>query len=601
MSLTFTDIFCGAGGSSIGLTAAGFELKLAANHWARAIETHSANFTDAEHLCADVSNYDMRRLPRTDILWASPICTEVSPAGGRTGAKTVTRGQLELLEFGPIAKAGFERTRATFHDVIRATEVHRYRAVLVENVVDVVAKWELFDWWVDGMCALRPGYNVQFVSVSSAHVGGEDNPHAPQWRDRLYLVFTQKGIPLPDVTPKPLAWCPTCEVDVRAVQSWRNLRRRKIGKYRQQYDYRCPRAECRHSVIEPYVLPAAAAIDWTDPGARIGDRPKPLAKATMRRIAAGLELFAQPTVLAVGGNTWERPGSDYVRAWPALGAPLNARTGTPGDAVANPFLLSVNHADDNPRAYPAHSAPLPTRTARIGDGVVTPPLLVPAGGTWNDIAATVTGPMRTRTARDAEALCVSPAFVTMLRNHSAATSLDEPLDTLATARHHALTVLPDTAFYVKNHSGFADPRRMVKPVTEPLGTITTGRSHALVIPYRKGKAKTTGEPLHTLATHDSGALVHPAPVEVPAVQDCWFRMLKPREHLRGQRFPDSYLVTGNQGEQTMQAGNAVSSNVAQWLAGQVAAVLAGRGDAPVVPTTVADRSVSLPGPFEGAA
>jgi len=110
--ITYTDIFCGAGGSSIGLTEAGLELKLAANHWARAIETHSANFPNAEHLCADVSNYDMRRLPQTDVLWASPICTEVSPAGGRRR----TRGQLDLLEHGPIANAGFDRTRTTLHD-----------------------------------------------------------------------------------------------------------------------------------------------------------------------------------------------------------------------------------------------------------------------------------------------------------------------------------------------------------------------------------------------------------------------------------------------------------------------------------------------------
>lgn len=43
MSITFTDIFCGAGGSSIGLTEAGLELRLAANHWDRAIATHSMN------------------------------------------------------------------------------------------------------------------------------------------------------------------------------------------------------------------------------------------------------------------------------------------------------------------------------------------------------------------------------------------------------------------------------------------------------------------------------------------------------------------------------------------------------------------------------
>jgi DNA (cytosine-5)-methyltransferase 1 len=51
-------------------------------------------------------------------------------------------------------------------------------------------------------------------------------------------------------------------------------------------------------------------------------------------------------------------------------------------------------------------------------------------------------------------------------------------------------------------------------------------------------------------------------------------MLKPREHLRAQRFPDGYVVTGNQGEQTMQAGNAVSANVAHWLGRKVAEALA---------------------------
>src|SRR5207248_2809483 len=95
MSLTFTDLFCGAGGSSTGLVAAGLELRLAANHSPVAIETHAANHPDADHLCADIDHYDMRRLPRTDVLWASPICTELSPAGGRR-RKKVSRGQLAL-------------------------------------------------------------------------------------------------------------------------------------------------------------------------------------------------------------------------------------------------------------------------------------------------------------------------------------------------------------------------------------------------------------------------------------------------------------------------------------------------------------------------
>jgi DNA (cytosine-5)-methyltransferase 1 len=50
-------------------------------------------------------------------------------------------------------------------------------------------------------------------------------------------------------------------------------------------------------------------------------------------------------------------------------------------------------------------------------------------------------------------------------------------------------------------------------------------------------------------------------------------MVKPRESLRAQRFPDSYRVLGNLGEQTMQAGNAVSANVAQWIGQRLAAAL----------------------------
>jgi DNA (cytosine-5)-methyltransferase 1 len=97
MSLDFTDIFCGAGGSSIGLVAAGLELKLAANHWDRAIATHAENFPAADHMVADVSNYDMRRLPRTQVLWASPECTWHSPAGGRKQASKI-RAQLDLFD-----------------------------------------------------------------------------------------------------------------------------------------------------------------------------------------------------------------------------------------------------------------------------------------------------------------------------------------------------------------------------------------------------------------------------------------------------------------------------------------------------------------------
>ncbi|MCX5324308.1 DNA cytosine methyltransferase [Streptomyces sp. NBC_00120] len=487
MSLTFTDLFCGAGGSSTGLVAAGYNLRLAANHWQRAVETHAANHPDADHLCADVNNYDMRRLPRTDVLWASPICTEISPAGGRKR----THGQLafDLEEHGGVADAAWERTRATAYDVIRATEVHRYQAVLCENVLEFVVDWELFDWWRRGMEML--GYNSQIVSASSAHVGGDGNDPAPQWRDRIYVVFTRKGIPLPDLRPTPPAWCAECGEDVFAVQSWRNGRR--VGKYKQQYDYRCPNTRCRHTIVEPYVRPAASIIDWSNLGVRIGDRAahklRPLAANTVKRIRAGLALL--------------------------------------GDRR---MVLTVNHGGHDGRAVPADAAPLASRTVKIGDAV-----LVPTGGTWNTTPTTTGEPMRTRLAnpKGFEALLTPPpaddSFIVTLRRN-------------ATAR----------------------------PVSQPVDTVTgQGRHHWLVIPYRNAATKSTGEPLHTVSTVDSAAIASPA----PELEDCHYRMIQPREQLLAQRFPADYTVHGNKGEQTMQAGNAVSCNVAQWVGARVADAL----------------------------
>ncbi|MEV6105179.1 DNA cytosine methyltransferase [Streptomyces sp. NPDC051940] len=469
--LTFTDLFCGAGGSSTGLVAAGYELKLAANHWQTAVDTHAANHPGAEHLCQDINNYDMRRLPRTDVLWASPICQESSPAGGR---KRRPKNQLALDlgdGFEPASDAAWERTRATAYDVIRATD------------------WELFDWWRTGMHLL--GYRSQIVSVSSAHIGDATNPHAPQWRDRIYIVFTRQGMRAPDLAPRPPAWCPDCGTDVEAVQAWRNGKR--LGKYGQQYDYRCPNTACRNRIVEPYVRPAASIIDWTDLGVRIADRPahglRPLVPNTIQRIRAGLDLLGRGRM-----------------------------------------VLTVNHGGHDGRAVPADAAPLAVRTVRIGDAV-----LVPAGGTWNTAPTSTAEPMRTRLAnpKGYEGLLTPPqaddAFIVTLRRNATA-----------------------------------------EPVSAPVDTVTgQGRHHWLVIPYRNAATKAASEPLHTLGTRDSAALLGPAPV----LEDCRYRMIQPREQLLAQRFPTDYIVHGTKGDQTAQAGNAVSVNVAQWLGERLKAVL----------------------------
>ena len=79
MPVTVTDLFCGAGGSSLGAEAvANVEVVMAANHWKTAVDVHQAHFPLARHDLADINQSDPRRYPRTDILIASPECTNHS-------------------------------------------------------------------------------------------------------------------------------------------------------------------------------------------------------------------------------------------------------------------------------------------------------------------------------------------------------------------------------------------------------------------------------------------------------------------------------------------------------------------------------------------
>ena len=74
MTLSLADFFCGAGGSSTGaVMVPGVELVVAANHWDIAIDTHAANHPAAEHIQADISQYDPRLFPTADLAWLSPF------------------------------------------------------------------------------------------------------------------------------------------------------------------------------------------------------------------------------------------------------------------------------------------------------------------------------------------------------------------------------------------------------------------------------------------------------------------------------------------------------------------------------------------------
>ncbi|MBB6571708.1 DNA (cytosine-5)-methyltransferase 1 [Kribbella sandramycini] len=389
-------------------------VRLAANHWNLAVETHNANHPDTDHDCADLSQVEPSRYPRTDILWASPECTNHSQAKGR---KRNADAMPDL--FGDtLPDEAAERSRATMWDVVRFAEYHRYSAIVVENVVDV-ALWVLWPAWRSGLDAL--GYCLHSVYLNSMHAQASGLP-APQSRDRLYVVAHLRKTTCPDLNrwTRPTAYCEGCDARVRAMQAWKKPER-TWGRYRAQYVWRCPNVACRNQVVEPGWLPAAAAIDWSLTGERIGDRTRPLADKTMQRIRAGLERYTQPELLVpVEG----RDGKTAASVWDAMR----------------------------------------TMTTRNETG-----LLVPAGGTWNETATPLNQVMQTRTTRESEALVVP------LRNNNTTKTAADPFDTFAAnGNHHALVM--------RNNGSRYSGAEMVTPVTETLRTLTTAGHQSLLEP-----------------------------------------------------------------------------------------------------------------------
>lgn len=286
--LTYTDQFCGAGGSSIGAHAAGLECRMAMNHWRLAVDTHQTNFPNADHDCADISASDPRRYPSTDILITSPECTTHSPAGGNRHRKSAQFDAFIPTELDPAT----QRSRATMWDVVRFAEYHQYRAIIVENVVEAARLWTLFPTWWLAMENL--GYVGEIVSLNSMFA-----QPTPQSRDRIYIVWTRTGNRRPDLAIMPIAPCAHCGRDVEARQTWKTGRR--VGKYgtRNQYVYTCP--ECRRAVT-PYYYCALNALDFSIAAERIGDRRRALKPRTLERIRYGLEKYGRRALQVTTNN-----------------------------------------------------------------------------------------------------------------------------------------------------------------------------------------------------------------------------------------------------------------------------------------------------------
>lgn len=536
------DLFAGGGGASLGIEQAfGRHVDIAVNHDADAIAMHAANHPQTEHMRCDVFEVNPLQATRgrqVGLLWASPDCKHFSKAkGGKPRSKKI---------------------RSLAWVVVRWASLVRPRVIMLENVEEFVTwgplgkdgmpcpqrKGRTFNRWVGEL--RRLGYKVEWRELRACDYG------APTIRKRFFLIARCDGLPIR--WPKPTHGKPDSP-DVRRgrLLPWRSA------------------ADC----ID-FSLPCPSIFLSKEEARALGVK-RPLAEATMRRIAKGVDRFVL--------NSHPRPF--IVR---------NIHGNTPADVAAPmPTLLTGNHT------YLAAPTLVDVAHGEVGQN---------GSRRWSDGAHSAEQPCKTVTASGNQALV--SAFLTKYRGENAGTAGDAPFPTLTangeserpggnppvalvsvhmeqanagnydgggravdapvstiTAKGCQQQVVATTLHRFPGvdeyfHDGF-DPEHA--PQVKVLEAIEARREQVrtfLVKFYSEG-----GQ--HAVVTHNHRERITVDGADY-AIADIGLRMLTPRELFRAQGFPEDYVIDrGADGRklpkdaQVRMCGNSVCPPIARAL------------------------------------
>lgn len=529
------DNFAGGGGASTGIEMAlGRCVDVAINHDAEAIAMHSMNHPQTRHYCESVWDVDPLEVTHgrpVGLGWFSPDCKHFSKAKG--------------------GKPREKRIRGLAWVVLRWAALVRPRVIMLENVEEFRTWGPLLE---SGQpCPLRKGktfrsfihqlqekgYRVEHRELRACDYG------APTIRKRLFLIARCDGQPI--VWPSPTHGAPTSpDVVAGRLQPWHT---------------------------------AADCIDWSIPCPSIFERARPLAEATMKRIARGIRRYvldsADPFIVKCN-HTSSRTVYDCFRG-SGIHEPLKTVTASHGMAVVAPYL--TEHANGSTqRNFPADE-PLRTQCAEVKGGhfaVVAPTLiqvgygeregqapraldlarplgtvtaqggkhaLVSAfmakhyGGGYAGAGAPLQGPAHTITTSDHHAL-VTAQLMTNTTGHAGGVA-DAPIPTLTTGNQHAMV----TSHLVKLRGECTG-----SAASEPVATVTAGGTHvgevrAFLVKYygQGGQDQSAADPMHTIPTKDRLGLVTVAGQEYQ-IADIGMRMLEPHELYAAQGFPQDYII-----------------------------------------------------------
>jgi len=391
--LEVLDMFCGAGGTSTGVSQAcdalGIKLRLTGiNHDELSIDTHTWNHPSSRHFQENLDSLDPRVLyknRRLNILMASPECTNHSVAKG--------------------GRPRLDQSRATAFHVLRWAEALCPDGILVENVKefqdwgpliqkvdkkgkpvlteegdpwlipDPDRKGEIFQSWL--LCLRSLGYYVSYAVVNCANYGDATT------RERFFLLGSrEKQLVFPKYTHMQKGESDT--------DLW---------------------------------VPAKDIIDWEYPSQSIFNRKRPLKPKTIARIVKGFERqitpdtqgMLEPFLVILRGASQSR----------GLNIPLPTITSGGGHfGLVEPFLTILRGTGTTRDV----ERPLPTITANGNHlGLVQPFVL---GQQSMASARPVSSPIPTISTKGAISL-IEPFLIGYYGN-SSPYSIDKPMATIPT-------------------------------------------------------------------------------------------------------------------------------------------------------------------------
>ncbi|WP_324056954.1 DNA cytosine methyltransferase [Aeromonas caviae] len=537
------DNFAGGGGASTGIEMAlGRSPEIAINHDPDAISMHTVNHPDTEHYCEsvwDIVPRDVVAGRPVGLVWLSPDCKHFSKAKGSTPVSKKIRG----LAWVTLRWAATVRPRVIMLENVE--EFQTWGPLLIDSEgnarPDPAKKGRTFNSFINAL--RRQGYKVEWRELRACDYG------TPTIRKRLFLIARRDGAPI--VWPKPTHGDPaSAEVKSGKLLPWRT---------------------------------AAYIIDWSIPCPSIFltkeeakaqglNVKRPLAEATMRRIAKGVERFvidaAEPFIVKCN-HTSNRTVYDAFRGQ-GLDEPLQTITQKLGYAIVQPLLAPfiTEHANASHQRNMPADEPLRTICAEVKGGhfALVAPVIARQFG--NSVGQSVENPLGTVMAKADKSQLVT-AFLAKHYTGVVGAELTQPLPTVTTVDHNALV----TSHLVK----LRGTCQHGQPVTEPMPTVTAGGLHIgevrafLLKYYGTDSTIPCSEPLHTVTTRDRFGLVTVRGEDYQIV-DIGMRMLEPHELFAAQGFPADYVIdhdaTGKKFTKTAQVarcGNAVCPPLAAAL------------------------------------